>query len=402
VETFLPNDGEYLPRRLSQRAERELICRVQSGRYSEREHAVSVLLTAFKPFLSARTAPFRGYAVDAADLEQEARAAFVRAVERFDLSRTTRLSSYASRWVDGALRRFVAGDWLIRVPQRTGRELAQVRRVRLEFVDAFGKEPTLVELEKGTGLSSARIVELMQVPEATVSLGAIANGEAGFVKEARPGGWARAAAVLADEAEEEVTSDSYEPGEVSVLVDEYQSLRSQLEIRTSAFDEPRLRRRGARIANLVRLTDVDRALQRASDRQFVALEFAALRDLPLRELESLFNVRHTTFADRRRAGVTWIARWLNGHEPDSRVRRFVFWRRLFAWNLGELRIHGEPVAFEVWARMADARELWTGTRSIPVRALAVFGSGWLLTPEVLGRSIDWDDTESEEVAVGAS
>jgi hypothetical protein len=86
--------------------------------------------------------------------------------------------------------------------------------------------------------------------------------------------------------------------------------------------------------------------------------------------------------------------WLNNGEVEPPPRRRVFWRRLFAWNLSELRAQGEPVAFEVWARVAGARELWTGERSIPVLALAAFGEGWLLTPELLGRSEETDDADA--------
>ncbi len=263
--------------------------------------------------------------------------------------------------------------------------------------DVLGREATLGELARESGTDAARIEELLAIPEAVVSLTAIENGEAGATPELRPGDWARRAAVLADEVEEEVTSANYDTGELGTLLDEYQGLRSQLEVRTSDFGEPRLRRRGNRISNLIRLVDLDHALQRVSGRQFVALELAGLRDLPLRELEALLSVRHSTLSDRKQAAVKWMCEWLNGSISGSVVRRQVFWRRLFAWNLGELWVHGEPVAFEVWARMLDPAELWTGSRSIPIRALSAFGEGWLLTPELLGRTTDWD-VEDLEVA----
>ncbi|MDQ3399464.1 MAG: sigma-70 family RNA polymerase sigma factor [Chloroflexota bacterium] len=380
-------------RLLSPSAERELVRSAQAKYGAQSERAVDGLIKAFRPFLRARVAKFERAGVDAADLEQEARIGFVRAVERYDLARPERLSTYAELWVDGALRRYVSRQRLIHVPQRVGQELGDLRSQMTGLSDVLGREATLGELARESGTDAARIEELLAIPEAVVSLTAIENGEAGATPELRPGDWARRAAVLADEVEEEVTSANYDTGELGTLLDEYQGLRSQLEVRTSDFGEPRLRRRGNRTSNLVRLADLDHALQRVSGRQFVALELAGLRDLPLRELEALLSVRHTTFADRKKAGLRWMCSWLNEGTADCSPRRLVWWRRLFAWNLGELWIQGEPVAFEVWGRLMGAEELWTGERTIPIRPLAAFGEGWLLTPELLGRDIDWDEDE---------
>jgi hypothetical protein len=92
---------------------------------------------------------------------------------------------------------------------------------------------------------------------------------------------------------------------------------------------------------------------------------------------------------------------MNGNEVAG-IRRHVFWRRLFAWNLGELWLHGEPVALEVWGRLGQARELWTGQRAVPIRALAGFGEGWLLTPELLGRRVDWDELDDDQLSEAAA
>jgi RNA polymerase sigma factor (sigma-70 family) len=395
--------AEHLtPQGISWLEERELVRRFQTGDARDRDRALRALLKAFRPFLRARIAEAHRSSVDLGDLEQEALLGFVRAVERFDLTRTTRLSSYAQPWVQGRLRRFVAKDRVIHIPEQPARELAHLRSVMREYSEALGAEASLNELADATGQTAGRILELLQIPDGVVSLSEIIDGEAATTSANRPGGWARTAAALIGDAEEEVHSDIYNTGEVGSLVDEYQGLRSQLEVRTTPFEEPRLRPRGSHVSTLVRLVDLDRALQRVSGKQFVALELAGLRDLQLRKLEEFLGVRHTTLADRKKAGVKWVCAWLNGN-TEADVRRHVFWRRLFAWNLGELLVFGEPVAFEVVARLGAARELWTGTRSIPVRAMEVFGEGWLLTPELLGRETDWgEDTDAEAEPRAAS
>jgi RNA polymerase sigma factor (sigma-70 family) len=394
------SEEQVTPRGLSALHERELIRRFQTGDAGAREDALRGLLKAFQPFLRARVIEALRSGVDFNDLEQEAQLGFMRAVERFDRRRATGLASYADLWVRGHLRRFVAQDRVIHIPERPARELAQLRSLMREH-SGFGAEPSLDELADATGRSPDRILELLQIPDCVVSLNEITDGEAAASSAHRPGAWARTAARLINEAEDEVHSDLYDTGEVESLVDEYQGLRSQLEVRTSALEEPRLRRRGSQVATLVRLVDLDRALQRVSGKQFVTLELAGLRDLQLRALQELVGVRHTTLAYRKKAGVKWMSSWMNGNEVAG-IRRHVFWRRLFAWNLGELWLHGEPVAFEVWGRLGQARELWTGQRAVPIRALAGFGEGWLLTPELLGRRVDWDELDDDQLSEAAA
>ncbi len=260
--------------------ERRLIRCAQQGNESEREVALEELLKAFGPFVKARVRLFSQQGVEILDLEQEAQLGFIRAVLKFDLARETRLASFADLWVLGALRRFIARDRLIRLPDGVTRELAQLR-VAMRELEGGRRNATvgMQELASETAIPEERVGQLLLIPDGRVSLQEITHGEASLTNQDRPGSWARAAAVLSDEAEEESLTSTYDIGEVTSLVDEYQGLRSLLEVRTATFEDPRLRRHGSRIANLVRLVDIDRAMQRVTGKQFVALELNVLAAL---------------------------------------------------------------------------------------------------------------------------
>src|SRR5262249_50954076 len=101
---------------LTQRAERELVRRVQTGTRGDRDRAFEDLVRAFGPLLRAAVRRVEREGLDSEELSQVARLAFLRAVERFDLDQTWRLASYARPWVDGVLRREAASQGvLIRV-----------------------------------------------------------------------------------------------------------------------------------------------------------------------------------------------------------------------------------------------------------------------------------------------
>ena len=229
-------------RLLSPSAERELVRSAQAKYGAQSERAVDALIRR-SGRSSARVAKYLSARASTRQISNKRRIGFVRAVERYDLARPERLSTYAELWVDGALRRYVSRQRLIHVPQRVGQELGDLRSQMTGLSDVLGREATLGELARESGTDAARIEELLAIPEAVVSLTAIENGEAGATPEVRPGDWARRAAVLADEVEdeveEEVTSANYDTGELGTLLDEYQGLRSQLEVRTSDLGEPR-------------------------------------------------------------------------------------------------------------------------------------------------------------------
>lgn len=126
-----------------------------------------------------------GAASDRDELEQVARIAFFRAVERFDLRQPWRLATYAKRWVDGELRRYVgAAGLVIEVPRRKAQLIRRVEASRSRLAGQLGREPSLRELAADVSLSPREVEDSTLVPRKAWSLDQVADGETGV-------GWGR-------------------------------------------------------------------------------------------------------------------------------------------------------------------------------------------------------------------
>ncbi len=81
------------------------------------------------------------------DLEQEGNMGFLRAISKFDLNRTTRLSTYAVYWIRQAIQQAIASqDLTIRLPVHKRNEIRQYRMAVEELRDAIGREPSIREI----------------------------------------------------------------------------------------------------------------------------------------------------------------------------------------------------------------------------------------------------------------
>ena len=81
------------------------------------------------------------------DLEQEGNMGFLRAISKFDLNRTTRLSTYAVYWIRQAIQQAIASqDLTIRLPVHKRNEIRQYRMAVEALRDAAGREPTIREI----------------------------------------------------------------------------------------------------------------------------------------------------------------------------------------------------------------------------------------------------------------
>jgi DNA-directed RNA polymerase specialized sigma subunit len=378
---------EGLRRGLAPRVERRLIRAVQVAGPAERDRAYRALVKAYAPLLGARVQRFRGRGLDEAELAQVARIGFLRAVERFDLARTTSLASYAIPWVEGALRRAVAVEPNeIHLPERVVRKAWMVWSGQRELTALLGRAPREEELADWLGLSTATVREALSLPRADVSLGAIDDSEVLVdATRARPGAWEQQVQARLSDGEEQVVSAVYGEVELRGLLEDYLRLRSALELRPSSVGEPRLRRH-SRVREVCRLADVDEALMRVPPgRLFIVLELVGIRDVSLRAAERLLQVRFTTLADRYRRGTAEVVGLLNEGVLGRPVVRRPWWRDLHARTLehafwiasgGEY----EPVAWEIWARFGAARYIMAG-EIVPVGDVPN-GDGWMLTPGV--------------------
>lgn len=123
-----------------------------------------------------------GRGVDPEDLYQLGCVGFLKAIEGFDESFGTRFSTYAVPKISGEIRRFLRDDGTVKVSRGIKEQAAQIRMARINLEQRLGREPSLSELSKETGISPEDIAfaETATGPAESIHQ---ENGEDGFTLE---------------------------------------------------------------------------------------------------------------------------------------------------------------------------------------------------------------------------
>lgn len=103
-----------------------------------------------------------GRGVDAEDLFQIGSIGLIKAIDKFDLSFDVKFSTYAVPLICGEIKRFLRDDGIVKVSRSLKENNIIIRR----FVDAYakknGREPTLLEISKETGMEQDDILLAME------------------------------------------------------------------------------------------------------------------------------------------------------------------------------------------------------------------------------------------------
>lgn len=103
----------------------------------------------------------RGVAAD--DLRQLALLAIIHAVERFDPDVGVAFSTFASRTIEGELKRYFRDrTWSVRPPRRSQELHLELRRTEEDLAQALGRSPTVSELAEALDVSEDHVLEALE------------------------------------------------------------------------------------------------------------------------------------------------------------------------------------------------------------------------------------------------
>ena len=159
-------------------ASEERIRLAQSGD----QEAAEQLITENSGLIWAVARRFLGRGVETDDLYQLGCMGFLKAVEGFDLSFGTQFSTYAVPKIAGEIRRFLRDDGAVKVSRSIKERASVIRSCRNQLTAALGREPTIQEISRQTGISPEDIALAETATASTESIQQ-ENGEEGFSLE---------------------------------------------------------------------------------------------------------------------------------------------------------------------------------------------------------------------------
>ena len=125
---------------------------------------------------------FFGKGVDPEDLYQLGCLGFLKAIEGFDENYGTKFSTYAVPKISGEIRRFLRDDGAVKVSRGIKEQAAKIRQARSLLEQRIGREPTMSELSRETGISPEDIAFAETATSETQSIHR-ESGDDGFTLE---------------------------------------------------------------------------------------------------------------------------------------------------------------------------------------------------------------------------
>ena len=156
----------------------ELINRSHAGDMKAKE----ALLAENSGLIWAVVRRFLGRGTEAEDLFQLGCIGLLKAIDGFDSEFGTQFSTYAVPKITGEIRRYLRDDGVVKVSRSIKEQAVSVKLARNQLLQLLGREPTITELARHTGLT---VEDITEVEMATASIESIHQtvGEDGFTLE---------------------------------------------------------------------------------------------------------------------------------------------------------------------------------------------------------------------------
>jgi len=131
-----------------------LIAKSQQGDKEARE----VLIENNLGLVHAIVHRFVGRGVEPEDLFQIGSIGLMKAIDNFDLAYNVKFSTYAVPLITGEIKRFLRDDGMIKVSRSLKEQGMKINLARRKLQGELGREPTIEEIAKQTGLTLEEIV----------------------------------------------------------------------------------------------------------------------------------------------------------------------------------------------------------------------------------------------------
>ena len=123
----------------------------------------NTLVEAHRGLAASIANDYRGRGVELDDLVQIAMLGTLKAVERFDPTRGIPFSSFASRTVNGEIKRhFRDRTWAVRPPRSAQERHLDLRRARAGLSSRLGRAPTIAEIADDMGISTDDVLDALE------------------------------------------------------------------------------------------------------------------------------------------------------------------------------------------------------------------------------------------------
>lgn len=152
---------------LTAEEEQELVEESRNGSQQAKDDLINANLR----LVVAIAKKYRNQGADFLDLIQGGNIGLIRAIEKFDPSKGSRLSTYATNWIKAEIKKTIQEQkGSIRLPRYVGNLLLQLKKYQDEYIQMHRKNPSVEEIASALDITEQKVLELLNSTEQPTSL----------------------------------------------------------------------------------------------------------------------------------------------------------------------------------------------------------------------------------------